>query len=363
MKIVELGNYTKIRTGKLDANASSPDGQYPFFTCAIEPLSISSYSYDCECVLVAGNGDLNVKYHKGKFDAYQRTYIIESQDNTKLDVRYCYHFLSRYIGKLRSLSIGGVIKYIKLGNLTEAKIPLPPLAEQKRIAAILDKADAIRRKRQQALDLTDTFLRSTFLHMFGDPVTNPMGWDVKPLGEVTLIDAPMVDPRKPQYQDLLHYGPDRITKETGQLLPAKTAKEDGLNSGKFLCNTNHVLYSKIRPYLNKVALVEQECLCSADVYPVGAVQGETTLEFLLFMLRSQAFLDYVQSCPSRANIPKLNRKEFAAYQTVVPDYDLQLEFAKIVKKSKATLGRSQDQFTHSKNLFSALQQKAFKGEL
>lgn len=65
--MAKLGDYVKIRTGKLDANASSESGQYPFFTCAIEPLKIDSYSYDCECVLVAGNGDLNVKYYSGKF--------------------------------------------------------------------------------------------------------------------------------------------------------------------------------------------------------------------------------------------------------------------------------------------------------
>ena len=84
---VRLGTLTRIRTGKLDANASSENGSYPFFTCSKETLRISSYSYDCECVLVAGNGDLNVKYYDGKFDAYQRTYIIESTDKSKLSVK------------------------------------------------------------------------------------------------------------------------------------------------------------------------------------------------------------------------------------------------------------------------------------
>ena len=58
--LISLGEITNIRTGKLDANASSANGEYPFFTCAREPLKISSFSYNCECVLVAGNGDLNV---------------------------------------------------------------------------------------------------------------------------------------------------------------------------------------------------------------------------------------------------------------------------------------------------------------
>ena len=108
--MVRLGDYVKIKTGKLDANASSDNGIYPFFTCSKEPLAIDTYSYDCECVLVSGNGDLNVKYYSGKFDAYQRTYIVESNDKEKLFVRYLYYFLDKYVETLRVQSIGGVIK-------------------------------------------------------------------------------------------------------------------------------------------------------------------------------------------------------------------------------------------------------------
>ena len=80
-------------------------------------IKISSYSYDCECVLVAGNGDLNVKYYNGKFDAYQRTYIIEDNDSGKLFMPYLYYFMEGYMEELRKQAIGGVIKYIKLENL------------------------------------------------------------------------------------------------------------------------------------------------------------------------------------------------------------------------------------------------------
>ena len=128
---IKVGDITKIKTGKLDANASSVDGKYPFFTCSKEPLRINTYSYDCECVLVAGNGDLNVKYYNGKFDAYQRTYIIENDSDGLLYMPYLYYFLEGYIEELRKQSIGGVIKYIKLGNLTDAMIELPTIEKQK----------------------------------------------------------------------------------------------------------------------------------------------------------------------------------------------------------------------------------------
>lgn len=133
---------------------------------------------------MAGNGDLNVKYYNGKFDAYQRTYIIQSLDVEKLDTRYLYYFFEIYVQKLRELSIGGVIKYIKINNLTDPEIPLPSLADQKRIVRILDQADALRRKRKEAIGLLDAYVQSMFLEMFGDPVTNPKKAQKKALREV-----------------------------------------------------------------------------------------------------------------------------------------------------------------------------------
>ena len=120
-----LGALTRIRTGKLDANAADEDGSYPFFTCAVEPLRINTPAFDCKAVLVAGNGDLNVKYYEGKFNAYQRTYVIESLDESALVPQFLYAFLDLYMSELRKQAIGGVIKYIKLPYLTDAVVQLP----------------------------------------------------------------------------------------------------------------------------------------------------------------------------------------------------------------------------------------------
>ena len=185
--MAKLGDYVKIRTGKLEANASSESGQYPFFTCAIEPLKIDSYSYDCECVLVAGNGDLNVKYYSGKFDAYQRTYIIESMDKTFLDVQYLYFFMDKYLETLRSQSIGGVIKYIKLGNLTEADIFIPSIERQRKIVQILRKSRKLISLRKQQLAKLDELVKARFVEMFGDPSNNPMGWKKQNFEDIALL--------------------------------------------------------------------------------------------------------------------------------------------------------------------------------
>ena len=216
---VKMGTLTRIRTGKLDANASSENGTYPFFTCSKEPLRINSYSYDCECVLVAGNGDLNVKYYEGKFDAYQRTYIIESIDKSKLLVKYLYFFLDLYVEVLRTQSIGGVIKYIKLGNLTDALIPLPSIEKQAEIIESLEKCNVIIERRKQQVVLIEQVVKSRFIELFGDPIRNEKGWPIVTLGEVAEI-------RIGPFGSLLH-------------------KEDYIVGGHALVNPSHIIDGNI----------------------------------------------------------------------------------------------------------------------
>ena len=164
---MKLGLLVKVRTGKLDANAAVSGGCYPFFTCSKEVSEIDTYAYDCECVLVAGNGDLNVKYYNGKFNAYQRTYIVE-RASSEINMRYLYHFLSCYVDVLRRQSIGGVIKYIKLGNLTEADIKLPDKETQERISMILDRLTHLISLRQRQAEKLDELVKARFVEMFGE---------------------------------------------------------------------------------------------------------------------------------------------------------------------------------------------------
>ena len=163
MKTIKLKDLINVTTGKLDANASNENGQYPFFTCSKQPLKIDKYSYDCECVLLAGNGDLNVKYYRGKFDAYQRTYILSSKDTSVLDNKYLYYFMCTYVETLRKLSIGGVIKYIKLNNINDAKIPLVSVKEQKKIVECLDKVNIILNSRSEQLKKLNEIVKSQFV--------------------------------------------------------------------------------------------------------------------------------------------------------------------------------------------------------
>ncbi|MGO7672366.1 restriction endonuclease subunit S [Rhizobium ruizarguesonis] len=281
------------------------------------------------------------------------------------DRNYVYHFL-RSAEFLKTAPIDtapGQLPRIRSGEISATPIPLPPLSEQKRIAAILDKADQLRQKRRQAIALLDSLTQSIFLEMFGDLVSNPKRWQTLRFADCVTIDAPLVDPRLPQYRNLLHYGPDRIEKDNGRLLPAQTALEDNLISKKFLCDKRHILYSKIRPYLNKVALSPGDCLCSADMYPIEPKDTVVDQFYLWFILRSRLFLSYAEGCSGRANIPKINRDQLLNFEMPRPDFALQSEFRYRIESLEENRSERESSLSGMEHLFSSLQHRAFSGQL
>jgi type I restriction enzyme M protein len=136
--MVELKELCDITTGKKDVNEGNPDGEYPFFTCAKENTFIDTFSFDTEALLIAGNGDVGaVKYYKGKFDAYQRTYVLSNFQ--KINVRYLFQVLNNSLKENMQLQkLGNTMPYIKLGMLQTFLTPLPPLEIQEQIVAELD---------------------------------------------------------------------------------------------------------------------------------------------------------------------------------------------------------------------------------
>jgi type I restriction enzyme S subunit len=180
-----LGDLCRIRTGKKDVNEGNPDGEFPFFTCAAEHTFSDSYSFDTEALLIAGNGDVGkVSYYKGKFEAYQRTYVLS--DFRDVLPRFLYLILD---GKLKETvskqKLGNTMPYIKMGMLTDFPVPVPPPPEQRRIVGILDeafediataKANA-EKNHQNARALFESSLQSVFTE-------RGPGWVEKPLGSV-----------------------------------------------------------------------------------------------------------------------------------------------------------------------------------
>jgi len=368
---VALGELAKIKTGKLDANASSPDGAYPFFTCAQKPLRISSYSYDCDCVLVAGNGDLNVKHYSGKFDAYQRTYIVEPSDLDRLDTRYLYYFLDMYLVTLREQSIGGIIKYIKLGNLTGAKIPLPPLHEQRRVAAILDKADSLRQKRRQAIEKLDQLMQSVFLDMFGDPVTNPKGWpEDRTLTDIADIVSGITKGRKTAGKALTevpYLAVANVQDRKLKLDNVKTIEATDEEISRYALKVNDLLLTEggDPDKLGRGALWAKEipnCIHQNHVFRVRLKSSDFNPVFLNYLIGSSRGKRYfLKQAKQTTGIASINMGQLKRFPLLEPPISLQNKFAEVVDKISAQAGLLKR--GRENELFSSIQQRAFNGTL
>lgn len=367
----KLGKFVRIKTGKLDANASSSDGKYPFFTCSKEPLKISSYSYDCRCVLVAGNGELNVKYYDGKFDAYQRTYIIESNDELFLNTRYLYWFLSKYVEKLRELAIGGVIKYIKLNNLTEPTISLPSIEDQKRIVKILDEADAVRQKRKQAIELLDDYLKSVFLEMFGDPVKNPKKWEVSRLEHlIKKITAGWSVNGEDRQKLQNEYGVLKISSVTYGSFNPQEYKAVRITeiSNKILVHPKKgsIIFSRA----NTRELVGASCIVTKD-YPdlflpdkLWEITVNTSKITPVFFQRTISNVRWRNELAKKAtgtsgSMLNISMDKFKNEQIMLPPIEIQLKFAEIVKNTDFLKQKMLAQSKELETQFQALVYKAF----
>lgn len=129
----------KISTGKLDANQYDEDGKYPFFTCSNENLWINTYAFDCEALLVSGNGNVGyTRYYKGKFNAYQRVYVIYDYFKNIYSKYLKYFMSSELVSSILKNTVGSVIEFIKLGDIKNFMVCFPKYNEQISIAKYLD---------------------------------------------------------------------------------------------------------------------------------------------------------------------------------------------------------------------------------
>lgn len=287
------------------------------------------------------------------------------QDN--LDGRYLYHWVQypRFIGEMVKLATGASYPAVSDRIVKDSKIPLPPLPEQKRIAAILDKADAIRRKRQQAIKLADDFLRATFLDMFGDPVTNPKGWEVKHLSK--LCDV----------RDGTHDSPKYI--QSGYpLVTSKNVKDGYLDFSdvNLISEEDYLQINKrsavkkgdiIMPMIgtigNPVLIETSEKFAIKNVALIKFKGAKINNNYVLHLLKSHYFEWIIQKSNRGGTQKFIALKDIRSFPIPAPDKTRQEKFADFCKKFKAHRMKANTINSIAGDLFNSLTQRAFRGEL
>lgn len=313
-------------------------------------------------ILLAKNGTTGVAALVDReeiFDIYVSLALIRPDKNKIIPKYLLYAINSESSKRYFDSHLKGVgVPNLHLTHLRETPISVPDFHTQEEIIKRLDKVSDLIAKRRQQLDKLDLLEKARFVEMFGDFRINSMKWQIASFDEIATIDGNMTTDYQ-KYADYPHIGIDSIEKDTGELKGYRTVAEDGVISGKYIFTPKHIIYSKIRPNLNKVALPDFEGVCSADAYPILPIDNKCNRIFLAYNMRSPYFLEYILQFCNRTNLPKVNRKEVCGFKTPLPPLELQNQFSDFVERTEKTKTGIKESLEKLETLKKALMQKYF----
>lgn len=234
----------------------------------------------------------------------------------------------------------GYSRHYKL--LKDLSIPIPPLPVQERIVEELDLLSSVIEKKRRQLKELDNLAQSIFYDMFGDPINNEKGWEVKKLEEV----APQKEYRGdiPSFEGkywLLNL--DMISSNSGEVLNKCFVNYEEIGASTIKFDTNNVLYSKLRPYLNKVVIPDSVGYATSELVPLYPDKKLLNNLFFAYLLRSANFVNYISAKVTGAKMPRVSMTDFRRFMLILPPLPLQLQFAEkveAIEKQKALLKQS-----------------------
>jgi len=377
---VALGDVCTLLNGRAyKKNELLSEGKYPvlrvgnFFSNRkwyYSDLELEENKYcDNGDLLYAWSASFGPRIWEGEKVIYHYHIWKTKLDDKRINKRFLYYWFDWDTNQIKSdHGAGSTMIHVTKSSMEKRKLRLPPLPEQKRIVAILDKAfegidTAIANTEKNLANARELF-ESVLNQMFNQ---TGEGWVEHSMSDICKITSKLVDPREGEYIDLPHVGAGNMESGTGGLVEVKTAREEKLISGKFVFDESMVLYSKIRPYLMKVCKPDFVGLCSADVYPLSPIPEKLDRSYLFYLLLSKHFTDYAISGSERAGMPKVNRTHLFKYTLNLPCLEKQREYAKKIELMSNEVQMLERLYTDKRKSLIELKQsilnKAFSGEL
>ena len=296
-------------------------------------------------------------------------YCVLRPDKDKLDSRFLFHWVKTgvFVQRMVDVATGANYPAVSDAKIKASKIPLPPLAEQKRIAGILDAADALRAKRREALAQLDTLLQSTFLDMFGDPVTNPMGWEKPPLEDLCekVIDCPHSTPRW-SGSGVICLRTSNLGKGEWNWADTRFVIEEDYTERTRRSEVlpNDIILSR-EGTVGVLALVDEGMrLCMGQrLVQLRVNDSQLHPRFLLNLLLHDLAPERLSRLIVGSTSKHLNVKELRKLPVLLPPLDIQHSFAAIVESIEQQKARQRAHLAELDTLFASLQSRAFRGDL
>ena len=283
----------------------------------------------------------------------------------KLLPKYIYYFFKYYEPILKEEGSGAVFSAITKSFVENIRIPVPPtLEEQQEIVDVLDAASEIIRLRTACIESAQSLIPALFQEMFGDVKNNTKNWKLCNLNDLVYIDRKNISVNELKSNAYRYIGLEHIEKDTGKILiDLENNFNVDLKSNKYYFTNEHVLYGKLRPYLNKVALPTCDGVCSTDIFPIMPRKNISNKYFIKYLMSSPYFVQITSLKTSGANLPRIGTKVLELIKVICPDIEIQNQFAAKAQEIEAYIKTQQAELENAKTMFQSLLHYAFMGEL
>ena len=348
-----------FKTGKLDSNAAEPDGKYPFFTCAQETYRINKYAFDTECVLLAGNnaaGIFPLKYYKGKFNAYQRTYIIEPIDRKEVNTRYIYESFKLFLKSFEQTSTGATTKFLTMGILNNLWISKPHISIQRKIAAVLSAYDDLIENNNRRIaileKMAEELYREWFVRLrfpgydsvgagFKPAPTKgvPEGWEVKRIGDILSFkygytESAIEDNQYPKFLRVMDINKTSYIKWS----EVPNCKIDENEKEKYLLKKSDLVIARMASP-GKIAIIERDINAVFASYLIKMTLDTNNIlpYYAFYTLTNDYYQGLFSNADTSATRGNINGQIISRFQIIIPPLKLQKLFEKQILSVRNTL--------------------------
>lgn len=371
LKFADLFDYEN--KSSIKAGDGFNEGKYPFYTSSsIQSKYLNEFSFENISLIFGTGGNASIHYCEKPFSVSTDCLVAIAKDETKCHPKFVYYYLSGNINLLEEGFKGAGLKHISKAFINEIQIPLPPLPIQKRIAEILDVADALRRKDQELLLKYDKLAQAIFIDMFGDPVKNEKGWkeqiikDIAAKGKHSIKAGPFGSSLKKEYYKLIGYkiyGQEQVIADDFSIGDYYIDEEKFTELQNCSIQSGDILISLVGTY-GKISVVPQafeKGIINPRLMKITLNKSLFNPYFFKFLLQTEQMYNRIGTYSRGGTMDIVNVGIISEVIVIVPPLDMQNRFMEMLFSINAQKKIIQKKM--SDNLFDSLLQQAFKGNL
>ena len=367
MEWIELGKLIEFqKKSKIKAGDGKTEGKYLMYTSSmLVDKYLDEYQYSEEALIMGTGGNASIHYSSGKFGTSTDCYVIYNK-GAKALLKYIYYYLLGNIYILEEGFRGAGLKHTNQKYIKNIKIPILSVEIQEKIVRVLDQAQALIDKRKEQIKALDQLIESIFYTMFGDPVRNEKGWEVKELEEVLLNNVSNI--KKDFKDDISYIDIGSINNNNNSIETYNNFKiKNAPSRAKRILNHGDILFSTVRPNLKNIAIfdmyTENTAIGSTGFCIIRVNESLVNNKYIFNVVKNKRLTGYLVKIAEGASYPAVKDSDIKSIKISIPPLSLQNEFAQkvqIIEKQKELLEESLELLDEN---YKSIMDRAFKGQL